>query len=69
MIFDTKFPRVSKDMKSKLQLRSEPTRDWFLFKGHTIIIVYGFTKAPYMLPSFLTSRSFPLEYVKHRLYS
>ena len=46
LIFNKELPRVSEDMKSKLQLSSEPIGDWFLFKDHTIIRVYGFSEAP-----------------------
>lgn len=40
-----------------------------MFKDHTTIRVYGFTGAPYILPSFMTSRVFSLEYIRQRLFT
>lgn len=68
LIFNKELPRVSEDMKSKLQLSLEPTRDWILFKAHTIIRVYGFSEARYVLPTFLTSYIFSLEFMRQRLH-
>lgn len=40
LFFDSKLPRVSKDMRVKLQLSTEPTRDWFLYRYFTILRIY-----------------------------
>ena len=60
LFFDSELPRVSKDMKVKLQLSTEPTRDLFLYKYFTVLRIYSSTDAPYRLPAFLTSRIFAL---------
>ena len=62
-------PRVLEEMRNKLKLSQEPIGDWFLFKDHTIIRVYGFTGEPYILHAFMTSRLFDLEYIRHRLFT
>jgi hypothetical protein len=69
LIFNNEFPRVSEDMKNKLKLSSKPTGDWFLFRDHTIIRVYGFSGAPYILPTFLTPSIFALEFIRKILHS
>ena len=57
MIFNARFPRVPEEMKTKLQLFLDiKTGDWFLYKYHTVIRVYGFIEAPYLLPASLTPR-------------
>ena len=56
-------------MKSKMKLSLEPIGDFFLFKDQTIIRVYGFSETPYVLPTFLTSMIFALEFIKERLRS
>jgi hypothetical protein len=57
-------------MKTKLQFTPENrTRDWFLYRDYTIIRVYGFSEAPYILPTFLTPRIFSLEFIRQRLHS
>lgn len=58
MFFKTELPRVLEKMRNKLQLNSELIGDWFLFRDHTIIKVYGFTGTPYIFPTFMTSRLF-----------
>jgi hypothetical protein len=68
LFFDSKLPRVSKDMKVKLQLSIEPTGDWFLYRDFTVLRIYGFTDAPYKLPAFFTSRIFASEFIRQRLY-
>lgn len=70
LIFDEELPRVLEEMKSNLQLSPKTrTWDWFLYKEHTVIRVYGFSKAPYLVLSFLNPRLLSLEFIKKRLYS
>ena len=70
MIFNARLPRVLEEMKTKLQLSPNiKTVDWFLYKDHIVIRVYGFIEAPYLLPSFLTPRFFGLEFIKQILQS
>ena len=64
MFFKVELPMVSKEIRSKLQLSIELIGVWFLFRDHAIIKVYGFTGTPYMLPAFMTSRLFYLEYIR-----
>ena len=64
LFFKVELSRVSEEMRNKLQLSTKPIGDWFLFKYHTIIRVYGFTRTPYILPTFMTSMLFPLEYIR-----
>ena len=65
---NSSLPRVSKDMRNKLQMINNHVGDWFLYKDFTVITVYGFTEAPYMLPSFLIPRLFALEFLRQRLF-
>ena len=61
ILFDDVLPRVLEDMRIMLQSSSEDKiGDWFLHKEFTIIRVYGFTREPYRLPTFLTPRIFAL---------
>ena len=65
MNFYDVLPRVLEDMRVMLQSSSEGrTGDWFLHKDHTVIRVYGFIDAPYLLLAFLTPRIFSLEFVR-----
>ena len=41
--------------------------DWFLLEEHTIIRVYDFSHEPYILPTLLTPRVFPLEFTRQKL--
>ena len=55
-------------MRKMLQLsNSKKIGDWFLIKFGTAIRLYGFIHAPYILPSFLTSRVFSLELIWKKL--
>ena len=47
---------------------NDPIGDCFLYKDFTIIKVYGFTKAPYMFPSFLIPGLFALDFLRQRLF-
>ena len=46
---------------------NDPIGGWFLYKDFTVIRVYGFIEAPYMLSSFLIPRLFALEFLRQRL--
>ena len=70
LIFNAILPRVLEEMKTKLQLYIDTKiGDWFLYKDYTIIMVYGFTKGPYSLLSFIAPRIFALEFIKKILQS
>ena len=58
LIFDQELPRVTKMMRSHLQIGSEVTGDWFLYAKYTKIRLYGFIGYPFLLPAFLTDRIF-----------
>ena len=45
------------------------TSNWFLYKTFIVIRFYGFTRAPYKLPAFLTQIIFSLEFIWKRLFS
>ena len=68
LFHNSSLPRVSEDMRNKLQIINDPIGDWFIYKDFTVIRVHGFTKAPYMFPSFLIPRLFSLEFLRQRLF-
>ena len=41
----------------------------FLSKDYNILRIYGFIEAPYMFPSFLKTRLFPLEFIRHSRFT
>ena len=47
---------------------NDPVENWFLYKHFKVIRGYGFTKPPYMFPSFLIPRWFALEFLRQRLF-
>ena len=68
IFFQEIFPTVFPKMKKTLQLsHSKMIGDWFLSEYETIIMLYGFVHHPYILPSFLTTRIFSLEFIRQRL--
>ena len=69
IFFHEILPRVFPEMKETLQLSpSKRIGHWFLWsKYETIISSYGFVHQPYILPSFLTTREFSLEFIRQRL--
>ena len=69
LFYDTELPRISEEMMNKMQLSTYPTDDWFFFKNHIIIKIYGFTEAPYIFPAFQTSKVFAIEYIRKRLFT
>ena len=55
-------------MKETLQLSpGKMIGDWFLSYFETIIRLYGFVHQPCILPSFLTTRIFSLDFFRKRL--
>ena len=55
-------------MKETLQLSpSKMIGDWFLSESETIIRLYGFVHCPYILPVFLTTNIFSLEFLRQKL--
>ena len=58
-------PRINDETRRILQLSENyKTGDWYLYKNHTEIKVYGSSLAPYKLPRFVTTRIFSLEYLR-----
>ena len=68
LIFGTTLPRMTEEMKICMQNSNEPVGDWFLYKEHTVLRIYGFTEEPYKLLTFLTKRIFVLELLRQRLH-
>jgi hypothetical protein len=70
LIFSTILTRVLEEMKSYLQLNLEnKVRDWVFFMHSTVIWVYGYQEAPYLILVFLTPRVFSLEFIRQRIIS
>ena len=58
-------PRINEETKRILQLSENfKTGDWYLYKDHIEIRVYGALLAPYKLPRFVTTRIFAFEYLR-----
>ena len=68
LIFDQELPRVTKMMRSNLQIGPEITGDWFLYAEYIEIRLCGFTGYPFLLPSFLTDTTFSLEFARQRIH-
>ena len=49
-------------------LQQEGIEDWFLMQKYSIIRVYGFSVAPFMLLVYLTPSLFALELMRQRIY-
>ena len=61
-------PRVLPEMKETLKLSpSKRIGVWFLSDSKTIIRLYGFVHQPYIIPTFLTTTVFYLEFIRQRL--
>ena len=68
IFFRERLPRVLLEMKETLQLSpSKMIGDWLLSESGTIIRLYGFVHQPYVLPSFLTTNIFSLEFLRKNL--
>ena len=58
-------PRINDEVQRILHLLDNTkTEDWYLYKDHTEIRVYGCELAPYKLPKYLPVRIFSLEYIR-----
>ena len=58
-------PRVNSDMKKILQLSKQyRVGDWYLYKNHTEIRIYGCELCPFKLPKYVPMRLFALEYFR-----
>ena len=66
LIFNNTLPRMLEEMKICMQNANEPVGDWFLYKEHTMLRIYGFTEEPYKLLAFLTKRIFVLEFLRQK---
>ena len=66
-LFNPKVKRISEEMKQALQ--KEPFGDRFLRKEYSMMRIYGFTAAPYILPVFLTPTIFSLELIRQRIHA
>ena len=68
IFFQKTLPRVLPKMKDTLHLSpSKMIGYWFLSKSGTIIILYSFVHQPYILPAFLTTRIFSLEFIRKKV--
>lgn len=58
-------PRLTDEMQNILQLsKSYSIGDWYFYKDHTVIRIYGCELAPYKLPKYVPMRLFALEYFR-----
>ena len=64
-LFNPKEKRISKDMKAALQ--QEGIGYWFSMQKYSVIRVYGFLAAPFMLLVYLTPSVFALELIRQRI--
>ena len=46
LIFGTTLPRMTEEMKICMENSNELVRDWFLYKEHTLLRIYGFIEDP-----------------------
>ena len=57
--------RINGDMKKILQLSNQyRIGDWYLYKNHTEIRMYGCELCPFKLPKYVPMRLFALEYFR-----
>ena len=63
-------PRISGDIKRILQLSKQyRVGDWYLYKNHTEIRIYGCELCPFKLPKYVPMRLFALEYFREMINS
>ena len=63
-------PRVSSEIKKILQLSKQyRIGDWYLYRNHTEIIIYGCELCPFKLPKYVLMRHFALEYFRQMINS
>ena len=68
-IFDQELLRVTDIMRTNLEIGSKIIGYWFLYAEYIEIRLYGFTRNPFPLLSFLTDRIFSLEFSKQRIHT
>ena len=64
-LFNPEVSRISTELKE--MLNPDLIGDWFLAKNFSLIRVFGFTGAPYVLPIFLTTNVFALEVMRQMI--
>jgi hypothetical protein len=70
MLSGRKEPRINEEIQRILHLSYlAKTGDWYLYKDHTEIKVYGCEMAPYKLPKYFPIRIFALEYIRQMINS
>jgi hypothetical protein len=63
-------PRVNDEVRRVLHLsENTKTGDWYLYKNHSEIRVYGCELAPFKLPKYMPVRIFALEYIRQIMNS
>jgi hypothetical protein len=63
-------PRVNDEVRRVLHLsENTKTGDWYLYKNHSEIRVYGCELAPFKLPKYMPVRIFSLEYIRQIMNS
>jgi hypothetical protein len=63
-------PRINEDIQIILHLSDlAKTGDWYLYKNHMEIGIYGCELAPYKLPRYVPIRIFTLEYIRQMINS
>jgi hypothetical protein len=63
-------PRVNDEVRRVLHLsENTKTGDWYLYKNHSEIRVYGCELAPFKLPKYIPVRIFALEYIRQIMNS
>jgi hypothetical protein len=70
MLSGWKEPRINEEIQRILHLSDlAKIGDWYLYKDHTEIRVYGCELAPYKLPKYFPVRIFSLEYIRQMINS
>lgn len=63
-------PRINGDIMKILQLSKKyRIGDWYLYKNHTEIRIYGCELCPFKLPKYVPMRLFSLEYFRKMLHT
>jgi len=70
MLSSSSKPRVSDEINKVLQFsKHSRTWDWYLYRNHTEVRVYGCQLTPYKLPKYLPMRIFALKYIRQIINS
>jgi hypothetical protein len=70
MLYGVPEPRVNDEVRRVLHLsENTKTGDWYLYKNHSEIRVYGCELAPFKLPKYIPVRIFALEYIRQIMNS